>query len=160
LARRAVHHPPGPNPVLNMVESSFLSGKVWRKTLPVVAPATASGPLPVKRLQLPQGELAQFYDADEPVRYLAYLELREGADRGHHYHVIKEEWLYLIHGDLQLVVQDIASSARAEVPLRTGDLAIIQPGIAHVLRVIKPGQAIEFSRTRFDPADIHRFAVT
>lgn len=122
----------------------------------IPSPARADAPA-VKRLLLPQGELAQFYDADEPVRYLAFIELREGGARGNHYHKIKEEWVYLIQGEVQLVVEDIESKVREVVPLQTGDLAIIQPGVAHVLRTIRPGQAVEFSKVRFDPADIHRF---
>jgi hypothetical protein len=46
------------------------------------------------------------------------------------------------------------------VPLQTGDLAILKPGVAHALRILKPGRAIEFSKVRFDPADIHRYPLT
>jgi len=41
--------------------------------------------------------------------------------------------------------------ARASVALRAGDLAVIRTGIAHALRTVEPGQAIEFSIARFDP---------
>jgi mannose-6-phosphate isomerase-like protein (cupin superfamily) len=143
-----------------MVESSFLSGKVFKRTLPVLRSPAAADALTLKRLLLPQGELAQFYDADEPVRYLAFIELREDGVRGNHYHRIKEEWVYLIQGEVRLVVEDIESKVREVVPLQTGDLAIIQPGVAHVLLTLRPGQAVEFSRVRFDPADIHRFPLT
>jgi mannose-6-phosphate isomerase-like protein (cupin superfamily) len=69
---------------------------------------------------------------------------------------MKEEFIYLIQGELQLVVEDVASSAREIVPLAAGDLAILQPGVAHVLRTLRPGQAIEFSKLRFDPNDTYR----
>src|SRR5207244_7219783 len=74
----------------SMTESTFLSGKVLRRSLPVVQPASGSGAPSLKRLLLPQGELAQFYDGEEPIRYLAYIELRPGVVRGNHYHKVKE----------------------------------------------------------------------
>ena len=139
-----------------MMESMFLSGKVVRRSLPVLRPPVGDAASPIKRLLLPQGELAQIYDADEPIRYIAFIEFREGGVRGNHYHQVKEELVYLIRGELQLVVEDIHSRLHETIPLQAGDLAIIQPGVAHALRTIKPGQAVEFSKTRFDRADIHR----
>lgn len=119
----------------------------------------SSGTPAVKRIMLPQGELAQFYDADEPIRYLAYSELREGSVRGNHYHKAKEELIYMIQGEMLLVVEDVVSKARDSVPLRAGDVAVIQTGVAHAWRTVKAGQAIEFSKSRFDAADTHRFPV-
>lgn len=142
---------------MRTIESSFLDGKVTKQSLPAVQPPVPADTPVRKRLLLPQGELAQFHDADEPVHYLAYIELLEGQTRGNHYHQVKEESVYVIRGELELVVEDVASRAREVVSLRAGDLAVIQPGIAHVLRTLKPGQAIEFSKARFDPADTHRF---
>jgi hypothetical protein len=143
-----------------MVESKFLSGNVLKRTLPVVpAPAGPDAPT-IKRLLLPQGELAQFFDGDPPIRYMAFIELRVGSPRGNHYHQVKQEWIYLIEGEMTLLVEDIQSKARESVPLRAGDLAFIQTGIAHTLQPVRPGQAIEFSAARFDPADIHRYPLT
>ena len=139
-----------------MLESSYLEGKVLKRTLPILRdPAGAAG-LQVKRLLLSQGELAQLYDADEPIRYIAFLELREGGARGNHYHKLKEEFLYLIHGEIQLVVEDLTTKERQTVGLAAGDLVVLQPGIAHALRTVKPGEAIEFSKLRFDPNDTYR----
>src|SRR5207244_1538986 len=107
-------------------------------------------------LLLPQGELAQFYDAEQGVRYLAFIELRSGSVRGNHYHRVKEEWVYIIAGELALIVEDISTRARESLPLGAGDLVFIPTGIAHALQVQQTGQAIEFSVARFDPLDIHK----
>ncbi len=139
----------------NMTESKFLGGKVHTWSLPVVEEAT--GDYSLKRLLLPQGELARIYDAEQGVRYIAFIELRAGTVRGNHVHRVKEEFLYVIRGELTLVVEDIASRAGDMVPLRTGDLAFIAAGIAHALQTTASGQAIEFSTARFDPADSYRF---
>jgi quercetin dioxygenase-like cupin family protein len=88
---------------------------------------------------------------------MAFLELIPGQVRGNHYHKVKEELVYVMRGEVLLSVADIVSQARASVTLQAGDLAVIRIGIAHALRTVEPGQAIEFSASRFDPADIHRF---
>ena len=140
-----------------MPESTFLNGKVLRRSLPALQLPLGPDAPALKRLFLPQGELAQFYNADEGIRYMAFIELLPGQVRGNHYHKVKEELVYVIRGEVMLVVADIDSKAQASVPLRAGDLAMIRTGIAHALRPVEPGQAIEFSSARFDPADIHRF---
>jgi len=140
-----------------MPESTFLNGKVLTRSLPALQlPLRPDAPA-LKRLLLPQGELAQFYDAEEGIRYMAFLELLPGQVRGNHYHKVKEELVYVIRGEVLLNVADIDSKANASVALQAGDLAVIQTGIAHALRTVQAGQAIEFSSSRFDPADIHQF---
>ena len=140
-----------------MRESTFLNGKVLKRSLPALhLPLGPDAPV-LKRLLLPQGELAQFYDAEEGIRYMAFIELLPGQVRGNHYHKVKEELVYLIRGEVLLSIADIDSKAPASVALRTGDLAVIRTGIAHALRTVEPGQAVEFSSSRFDPADIHQF---
>ena len=143
-----------------MAETTFLNGKVRKRSLAIFElPVPADAPT-VKRLMLPQGELAQFYDANEGMRYLAFIDLHPGTVRGNHYHKIKEEWLYLITGEVLLIIQDMETKTREFVTLRAGDLVVISIGIAHALQVSLPGQAIEFSPARFDPLDIHRVTLT
>ena len=140
-----------------MPESTFLNGKVLKRSLPLLQLPLGPDAPALKRLLLPQGELAQFYDAEQGVRYMAFIELLPGQVRGNHYHKVKEELVYMIRGEVLLSVADIDSQARASVALRAGDVAVIRTGIAHAIRAVEPGQAIEFSIARFDPADIHRF---
>ena len=140
-----------------MAELTFLNGKVVKQSLSVLqVPLEPDAPA-LRRLMLPQGELAQFYNAAEGMRYMAFIELLPGQVRGNHYHKAKEEWVYVIQGEVLLSVADVDSQASASVALRGGDLAMIQTGIAHALRPVEPGQAIEFSSARFDPADIYKF---
>lgn len=136
--------------------TSHLAGKVRKTTLPALTPPTGPDAPSLKRLLLTQGELAQFHDADEPIRYMAYIELREGTVRGNHYHEVKAEFVYLIAGALQLVVEDLATNVRETIPMQAGDLAFISTRVAHALQITKPGHAIEFSSARFDAADTHR----
>ncbi len=140
-----------------MSESAFLNGKVLKRSLPALELPLAPEAPRLKRLFFPQGELAQFYDGDEGIRYMAFIELLRGQVRGNHYHKVKVELVYVIGGEVSLSVEDIDSGARASLALRAGDLAVIQTGIAHALQTVEPGQAIEFSTSRFDAADIYRF---
>ena len=136
---------------------TFLQGKVTKKSLPVIQVAP-SGAVPLlKRLMLPQGELAQIHDSEEGLRYLAPVELRPGAVRGNHYHHFKEEWLYLMAGALNLVVEDVSSRERASFGVNAGDLVWIATGIAHTLTPTEPGYGVEFSKVRFNAGDIHPF---
>jgi hypothetical protein len=140
-----------------MTESTFLSGKVRKFSLPVVE--GASGPFSCKRLLLPQGELARIYDGDEGMRYISYIELRAGGLRGNHLHRRKQEWVYVIQGALDLLLLDPATNARDCAHLTTGDLALIPTGVAHAMRTVQAGHAIEFSSSRFDPEDSFRCQV-
>ncbi len=142
----------------SMTESKYLAGKVSKWSLPIVE--DPPGPYKLKRLMLPQGELANIYDSDEGIRFLTFLELRAGSVRGNHYHKVKEEFVYVTHGEVSLVVQDIDSKARDLVQLRTGDIALIHTRVAHALQTTQAGQALEFSKTRFDADDCYRFPLT
>jgi uncharacterized RmlC-like cupin family protein len=137
-------------------EISLLGGKVTKRVLPLVQPSATTDSRILKRLMLPQGELAQFYDGDEGIRYIAQIELQAGSVRGNHYHKIKQEWIYMMSGEVMLLVEDLESKARECTLLTVGDLLFIQTGVVHALQVTKSGHAIEFSTSRFDPADIYR----
>jgi mannose-6-phosphate isomerase-like protein (cupin superfamily) len=140
-----------------MSERAFLGGKVLCQSLPCVRPPIGPEVPNLKRLLLPQGELAQIYDAAEGIRYLAMIELKDGNTRGNHYHRTKEEFVYVLQGEVLLVVEDIETRAREQVPLQAGDLAFIQTHVAHALRIPRPGLALEFSKARFDAADIVKY---
>lgn len=142
-----------------MDETVFFDGRLRKRSLPlfqVPPPTQAIGP---KRLLLSQGELANFYDDPEGVRYLAFLELRVGAIRGNHFHRKKLEHLYLISGRLLLGAKADENSELISVSLEAGDLITIEPGICHAFEPIEFGHAIEFSPGRFEASDIYKARV-
>jgi quercetin dioxygenase-like cupin family protein len=143
----------------HMNETRFLDGKVKKRALPVIVPPFGAEVPVIKRLLLPQGELAQFFDGEPPMRYLATIELRPGTIRGNHFHREKEEWLYVISGALVLTVQDGPAGKKETFKLSAGELAVVPAGIAHVLQPKEPGFAIEFSPRAFDPADTFKTTV-
>ncbi len=140
-----------------MAEIEYLAGKVVKRSLPVISGRPGPDAPVLKRLLLAQGELAQVHDADEEIRYMAVIEARAGCVRGNHYHKIKQERIYVLRGELRVVVEEVATRARASVPLERGDLLLIPTGVAHALQTVQPGEAIEFGQVRFDAADIYPY---
>jgi quercetin dioxygenase-like cupin family protein len=137
--------------------TSYLSGKITKYILPVFnGPPPPDAPA-LRRLLLPQGELAQFHGGEQPVHYMAFVELREGTLRGNHCHTHKEEFIYVLDGEFDLIAENSESKARETIAVRAGELVMIRPGIAHVLRVTRSGHAVEYSKERFDPADTYRY---
>src|SRR5579859_3526509 len=100
-----------------MTTTPFLAGKVIKHSLMVIEGRPGSDAPALKRLNLPQGELAQVYDGDEGIRYLACMELRPGCIRGNHYHEVKAEVIYIIRGEILLVVEDIVTRERASLSM-------------------------------------------
>jgi len=137
--------------------TSLLNGKILKQSLSVIRGRPAPDAPRLKRLLLGQGELSHFWDGEEPIHYIAFVELREGAVRGNHYHLVKHERFYVISGEVSLVVEERASGARESVLLQAGDLAEISTGVAHAFRTVVPGQAVEFSNARFDAGDVYAF---
>ena len=125
------------------LESRFLSGKVVKWSLPALEPPFD-----------PQGPV---YDADEPIRYIACLDLLPGTVRGNHYHKVKREFVYLLRGEVSLIVRDVETGGRGTVSLRGGELVLIEPGVAHAMVITGAGMAVEFAQTRFNDADTQRF---
>ena len=138
---------------------SHLEGGVVLHRLPAIPVSAASGAPERKRLLLPAGELVQLTEGGTPFRYLACLELREGTERGNHLHRRKQEAFYLLSGKVTLFGVDPRREVRVELALEEGDLVFIAPGIAHGLRVVQSGFAVEFSPEPFDPADTERHPV-
>jgi quercetin dioxygenase-like cupin family protein len=136
---------------------SLLGGQVRKQVLPCFQGAPGDQAPPVKRLLLGQGELAQLLDGEQCVRYLAFIELRSGAVRGNHFHKVKQEFIYIIHGRAELRVEDTRSKAQDSMGMEPGDLVFVAAGIAHRVDVLEPGQAIEFSEAPFDAGDIYSY---
>ena len=139
-----------------MQERSYLNGRVLKWCLPVIEGNPAVDAPRLKRLALPQGELAHFSDG-ENIEYIAFVELRPGGTRGNHFHQKKEEAVYVIRGEMVLIVQDVWTGERDALTLETGDLAVVSTQIAHAYQTRRPGDAVEFSKARFDAADVYRF---
>lgn len=106
----------------------YFSGEVVLTTLPVVTTA-GNIPAPV-RLQLQKGELGVILD-NVPFLYLATVEFLPKVPRGNHIHPAKRQWMYVLQGSLEGVIQARDSKEQISINMTTGDLIEIAPGIAH-----------------------------
>ena len=138
---------------------SFFDGRATVKPL-LVTDQPANRSEICARIQSPRGEMAVLSDGATPIRHLAYIELRAGRLRGNHYHKLRHEYCYLICGELDLTLLHLESGERAIVRMRTGDMAIIAPGIAHALTPTTQGHAVEYAAEPFDAADVFPHQVT
>jgi hypothetical protein len=131
-----------------------LNGKVKVWTLPEVRPP--ADPSLLKRVLLPQGTLSQFHNGSPAIHYIAAFDLVLGGVRGNHYHKRKQEYVYLLHGSISLVIRDLASGQEDTLAMHEGDLALIETEVVHALVPLKAGLGVEFSPAPFDPEDIFK----
>jgi mannose-6-phosphate isomerase-like protein (cupin superfamily) len=139
--------------------TSYLSGQVRKLALAGIQPGSMAQAPALKRLILPQGELAQLLDGSQAMHYLAVVELRPGTVRGNHFHKNKGEYVYLITGRADLRVEELQTKAQEKIPLGPGDLAFVSTGVAHRIEVLEAGDAVEFSEAPFDPGDTYRYVL-
>lgn len=139
----------------------LFDGRLLKRTLRLLQPGPETSVLEMKRLDLAQGELIQLFTGtgERTLRYLAIIEFRPDQPRGNHYHLRKEEWVYVILGHVDLVARDRSSNSTTQLRLNAGDVAFIGPGVEHVLKPGAAGYGIEFSTTPFDPQDTYRAAL-
>lgn len=138
-----------------MPVTEFFNGRFVIKSLPRIEVPAARTEVQA-RLFSPKGELAVMSEGAMDIRHLAYVELREGMLRGDHYHKLRQEYFYLISGNVTLHLQDVSTGERATTTINTGDLVHIKPGIAHALIPSEAGHAIEFAAEPFDLGDVYR----
>ena len=139
---------------------SLWNGRIRKTTLPVFDNPAEAVPTEPKRLRLAQGELAQILTGNPGIHYLAALELREQTLRGNHFHDRKHEFVYLISGQVEAILEEVSSRHQEKLVCQAGDLLEIAPGIAHAFRILEPGTALEYSPQEFDASDVHRYVLT
>jgi mannose-6-phosphate isomerase-like protein (cupin superfamily) len=134
---------------------TFFNGKVQIRPL-LITDQPAGRKDILARLLSPGGELTVLTDGSIPIRHLSYVELREGKPRGNHYHKLRHESFYVIAGELELRIQDLATGQGNSITMRPGDLARIDPEIVHTFTPLTSGHALEFAPEPFDAADVYR----
>ncbi len=128
--------------------------RVRIESLPVGGPDEAE-----RRIFSDKGEMAQIVNRrEEAFRQIVYWDIdsaRTGVDRGHHYHRKKTDRMYVISGEVELLLEDPQTGAQERVILRAGDRVQILPGVAHAIRSRIRSQVLEYSPDPYDPADTY-----
>lgn len=137
---------------------ALFEGRVMIHTLEVTDTPRARAEIQA-RLISTNGELAVLSSENAVIRHLGYLELKTGIARGHHYHKLRHESFYMLTGEVTMLLEELSSGKQEMTQIYAGDLALIQPGIAHAFVPVTPGQAIEYAPEAFDPEDIYRHPI-
>lgn len=123
---------------------------------PLEEPVTSGG-----RIMHPAGEITQITNGDI-FRFMSYVEFDEkaGTAHGNHFHETRVEFLYVLKGKLRAIYKDLDTDEAVTLVLQTGDLVEVRPRCAHVYLPLEYSQAIEFSSSTFDAADIHTYTLS
>jgi len=141
---------------MNRIKTFFPKGKVKIQSLPIIVPPSAKPKKGPKRILLEKGELAEIYNSPQPIRHIAYVEFLKGRARGGHYHH-RQGFFYIIRGEMELEMVDVTTGAREKTKIKEGDFISFSPKIAHIIKPIKSGHAIEFSISHFKPEDTIKY---
>jgi mannose-6-phosphate isomerase-like protein (cupin superfamily) len=108
-----------------------------------------------RRIFSSKGEMAQILNrANEAYRHLVYWDLdKAGQERGHHYHQRKTENVYILSGEMDLLLEDLESGIKEKVLVQAGDRLTIGPNLAHAYRSRKYSQVLEYAPETYDAAD-------
>jgi len=111
-----------------------------------------------RRIVEARGELAQI-GGGQAFQYLVYWDIQPVAEafRGQHYHLKKEESMYILRGSVQVLFEDIDTKERKEHTLAEGARVIILPRLAHKFVPLEFVQVIEFSPQPFDRTDAYPY---
>ena len=116
-----------------------------------------------RRIFSEKGEMAQILNrADEAFKQLVYWELdstKPDQERGHHCHERRIERIYVLTGELELLLKDIESSDSEKVIIKAGNRVTISPRIAHAYRSLMYSQVLEYSPEPYDSTDTYPYKV-
>ncbi|MDI9569607.1 MAG: hypothetical protein QM278_02545 [Pseudomonadota bacterium] len=136
--------------------NAYFNDRVIVESLPVGGPDAAE-----RRIFSDKGEMAQIVNrTDAAIRQIVYWDIdsaRTGADRGHHYHRKKTDRMYVIAGEVELLLEDPRTGARETVALQAGERVRILPGVAHAVRSRIRAQVLEYGPDPYDPADTYPY---
>ena len=142
-----------------MTEQNMFESKIIIESLPIGGPDEAE-----RRIYSEKGEMAQIINReDDSFRQIVYWDIdspRTGVDRGHHYHLTKTDRLYVISGEVELLLEDPQTGEKTTAKLKTGDRVLIAPGIAHAVRSLTYAQVLEYAPDPYDPADTYPYKLT
>lgn len=100
----------------------------------------------VERIPKPWGYELIFGKTDRYVGKI--LHINQGESLSLQYHEMKEETLYVVHGELRLTIEH--DSDRRELSLRMGEAFHIPPGLIHRMEAITDTDVAEVSTPELD----------
>jgi dTDP-4-dehydrorhamnose 3,5-epimerase-like enzyme len=105
-----------------------------------------------KRWDEERGEFVQI-SYQENIGHLAFFQIREGFNRGSHYHEKKEEVFYVVRGRIRAIFRDLSSGETEEHILTRGQKICVKPRCAHIFHGLEDTLVIEYSPQFYDKTD-------
>lgn len=87
-----------------------------------------------------RGSLVQL--VREGYNQVNYIFSEADCVRGNHYHKINKESFFIISGELELLLEDMATGEREKVKFSAGDMFCVMPMVKHTFSYKKPTQLI------------------
>lgn len=110
-----------------------------------------------KRARDQRGQAHLIVD-DLPLRRVCYLTLKPGAGyRGGHYHLAKNEWLYVAAGRARVELAAVHGGERRTLELGPGARLWLGPGVAHRLEALEELHLVEFTDSPYQAEDDRKF---
>lgn len=98
--------------------------------------------------------ISAFLNSTESINTVAILQSKAGsAVRGNHYHLRKNEIIYIIEGKGKLYYWLPEKVEIENVLVESGDLITIKPGLGHAYQAIENTLAFEMGSLPYNPAD-------
>jgi dTDP-4-dehydrorhamnose 3,5-epimerase-like enzyme len=105
-----------------------------------------------KRWDEERGEFVQI-SYRENIGHLAFFQIREGFNRGSHYHEKKEEVFYVVRGRIRATFRDLSNGETEEHILIRGQKIYVKPRCAHIFHGLEDTLVIEYSPQFYDKTD-------
>jgi mannose-6-phosphate isomerase-like protein (cupin superfamily) len=87
-----------------------------------------------------------------------YIETRGGETRGGHYHRETTELFFIIDGEIEIDISDVAGSSKERHIVKKGDIFIVEPLEVHTFRCLTDSRWINVLSKRMNEIeqDFHR----
>jgi len=104
--------------------------------------------------------LAALFHNGTPMKFIAFLEFKNGVSRGNHYHRTQRQYLLVVAGDLRskFILPDAPDDV-LELTLTQGDLLYCEPGCVHSYQAVDSSLAIEYSPELYEVDDMVPYPV-
>ena len=114
-----------------------------------------------------RGYISRLVDTDEyPLRTVLYITSKKGTLRGNHLHKKDAHFVYCLSGMFRYSEKDFSNkkSRKLSVILKSGDIVLSRPGIAHSMEFLEDTVFLAFTTEKRDQgeyeADIQRVKIT
>lgn len=130
--------------IIFFIMRHFLNSRVRLHQLPKLCPNMKQS-YPLGCIVSDKGTLTPLM-LEKNYQYIAVIGFKKNVTRGKHYHKLKKEMFFVIHGDIKLIIADKDSmGSKEEIVISDGDLVEIDAGVWHSYEPLSDADALDIS---------------